>query len=165
MSSPWDCVRGPSLGFTGNPDVPLAAKAFKISKYIKFIKLSTFLYFCVESLLTLISVPCASSQRVLLDEQWWAIIEHIVNTYFLGNSQRICWWHQHMNSFFGFASSACTAERCASSSALRVSCLKLWTNPLQADIACEYGNYIYNRRVQCCVSRQLFWHYVVALGM
>ena len=71
------------FGFAGNPDVPLAAKAFKISKYIKFIKLSTFLYFCVESLLTLISVPCASSQRVLLDERWWTIIEHIVNDYIL----------------------------------------------------------------------------------
>ena len=89
-----------------------------------------------------------TTTSILHDEQWWqwTIIKHMintVNTYVLGNSQRICWWHQHMNSFFGFASSACTAERCASSSALRVSCLKLWTNPLQADIAFEYGNYIW----------------------
>lgn len=126
------------FGFAGNADVTIKIskkQTYQLSKLLRAKFADT----------DLSSMCFFTTTSILHDEQWWqwTIIKHMINTYVLGNSQRICWWHQHMNSFFGFASSACTAERCASSSALRVSCLKLWTNPLQADIACEYGNYIW----------------------
>ena len=181
MSSPWDCVRGPWSWF--------CRKFRRSSCYTNHQTYHVSILLCAKFADTDLSSMCLNWAAFFATISIrWTFMKHTVyicNTYFLYNLYKcfptprgfvvdINAWTVSLDLDLQLARqremvhfNILDLVRCASSSALRVSCLKLWTNPRWSPDSqwVEQLHQSYNQCVRCGVSRQLFWHHVVALGI